>query len=133
MKKLLVSVVLIVLGLNAAGVLADEKGDANLSFWDKLRAKIEQIVPQKKVAATTAVGGVRGSQMVVEDVYWKGEKLAGNVAAEELEAFKRAMALAVAGEPVKAQVAFNEFVSKNPESPLRKDADHALAQLQTAK
>ena len=41
--------------------------------------------------------------------------------------------LTTASEFVKARAAFAEFVSKNPESPLRKDADQALAQLQTSK
>jgi outer membrane protein assembly factor BamD (BamD/ComL family) len=34
---------------------------------------------------------------------------------------------------VKARAAFTEFVTKNPDSPLRKDAEQALAQLQAAK
>jgi len=53
--------------------------------------------------------------------------------ADELEAFKSAMALAAGGEQAKAQSAFAEFVTKNPDSPLRKDADQALAQLQVSK
>lgn len=112
---------------------AAEKNDASLGFWEKLRAKIEQMAPQKKVSATTAVGGVRGAKMAADDVYWKGEKAPQTVDADELESFKVAMALAAAGDLVKAQAAFSDFVAKNPESPLRKEADQALAQLQTAK
>jgi TolA-binding protein len=112
---------------------AEDKSDVSLSFWEKLRAKIEQVAPQKKLKATTAVGGVRGAKMAADDVYWKGEKVAPAVDADELEAFKQAMALVAAGEVQKAQAAFGEFVAKNPDSPLRPDAEQALAQLQAAK
>jgi TolA-binding protein len=112
---------------------AEDKSDVSLSFWEKLRAKIEQVAPQKKLKATTAVGGVRGAKMAADDVYWKGEKVASGVDADELEAFKQAMALVAAGEVQKAQAAFGEFVAKNPDSPLRPDAEQALAQLQAAK
>ena len=91
------------------------------------------MAPQKKLSATTAVGGVRGAKMAADDVYWKGEKSAQPIDADELEAFKIAMALATAGDLVKAQTAFTEFVAKNPESPLRKDADQALTELKAAK
>ena len=85
--------------------------------------------PQKNVAATTAVGGVRGAQVTANDTYWKGEKAEQKVDPEELAAFQKAMALAEAGEVKQAQAAFAEFVKKSPDSPLRKDADQALAQL----
>ena len=128
-----IALILLMMAVGTQPVFADDKNEAGLSFWDKLRAKIEQIVPQKKVAATTAVGGVRGAKMAVDDVYWKGEKNAQSIAADELDAFKGAMALAAAGEAVKAQAAFADFVAKNPDSALRKDADLALAQLQASK
>ena len=133
MKKIISSFLLLSMMLFAQYSFAENKADSNLNFWEKLRAKIEQMTPQKKVAATTAVGGVRGAKMATDDVYWKGEKVAQTVDADEFDAFNKAMALATAGEREKAQAAFAEFVSKNPESPLRKDADQALAQLQTAK
>ena len=133
MKKLYILPLLVSMALFSQSLLAEEKNDASASFWEKLRAKIEQIVPQKKVAATTAVGGVRGAKMAVDDVYWKGEKVARNVDVDELETFKRAIALAAAGDSAKAQAAFAEFLAKNPDSALRKDADEALAQLQAAK
>ena len=79
------------------------------------------------------MGGVRGAKMAVDDVYWKGEKAAQTVDADELEAFTSAMTLATTGENAKALAAFAEFVSKNPNSPLRKDADLALTQLKAAK
>lgn len=133
MKKLIAPLLLVCMALGSQTLHAEGKSDGSLSFWEKLRAKIEQMAPQKKVSATTAVGGVRGAKMATDDVYWKGEKVAQPVDADELEAFKKAMALATAGELAKAQAAFAEFVSKNPDSPLRKDADLALAQLQAAK
>ena len=117
----------------ATPILHAAEKTAEPSFWDKLRAKVEQMAPQKRVTATTAVGGVRGSKMAADDVYWKGEQQAQAVDADELEKFQAAMALATAGELEKAQAAFAEFVAKNPDSNLRKDADQALAQLRAAK
>ncbi len=133
MKKFAVLFVYAFLLAGSQALYAEEKKDTTSNFWEKLRAKIEQMAPQKKVTATTAVGGVRGAKMAVDDVYWKGEKTAQTVDADELEAFTSAMALASAGEHAKAQTAFAEFVSKNPDSPLRMDADLALAQLKAAK
>jgi TolA-binding protein len=133
MKKIISSFLLLSMMLLTQFSFAENKTDSNLSFWEKLRAKIEQMTPQKKVAATTAVGGVRGAKVASDDVYWKGEKVAQTVDSDEFEAFNKAMALVTAGELEKAQAAFAEFVSKNPESPLRKDADQALAQLQAVK
>lgn len=113
---------------------AAEENTSTLSFWDKLRKKIELLAPQKKVNASTAVGGVRGAQVSADDTYWKGEKAAKTpVDADELVAFEKAMALAESGDIKQAQTAFSEFIKKSPDSPLRKDADQALAQLQTAK
>lgn len=133
MKKLIAPILFLLMSLASLTLHAEGKNDSNLSFWEKLRTKIEQITPQKKVTATTAVGGVRGAKMATDDVYWKGEKAGLSADADELDAFKKAMTLATAGEFEKAQVAFTDFVSKNPESPLRKDADLALAQLKSSK
>jgi len=133
MKKRLLPLLWVGMALVSQTLHAEGKSDDSLSFWEKLRAKIEQIAPQKKVVATTAVGGVRGARMAPDDVYWKGEKVVTAVDADELDAFKKAMALATAGEIAKAQSAFADFVSKSPDSPLRKDADQALLQLQAAK
>lgn len=133
MKKLIVPLLLLCMALVSQTLHAEGKSDGSPSFWETLRAKIEQIVPQKKVTATTAVGGVRGAKMATDDVYWKGEKIAQSVDADELDAFTKAMALATAGENTKAQTAFAEFIAKTPDSPLRKDAEQALAQLQATK
>lgn len=125
--------ILMLLGLTFGGqtLYAAEGGDSTLSFWEKLRKRIEMLAPQKKVNATTAVGGVRGAQVSADDTYWKGEK-AKAIDPDELAAFKKAMALAESGEMKQAQAAFTEFVKKTPDSPLRKDADLALAQLKSA-
>lgn len=133
MKNLIAPLILLGMALVSQTLHAEGKNSDSLSFWEKMRVKIEQMAPQKKVSATTAVGGVRGAKVVADDVYWKGEKAAAVVDADELEAFKNAMTLAAGGELAKAQAAFTEFVAKNPDSTLRKDADQALAQLQTTK
>jgi len=132
MKIFITLIVFASMSLNFQLSWADEKKDNSPSFWDKLRAKIEQMAPQKKVTSTTAVGGIRGAKMAVDDVYWKGEKVPQAVNTDELEAFTKAMTLAASGDHAKAQAAFSEFVTKNPESPLRKDADLALAQLKVS-
>lgn len=131
MKKSLAILMLLGIALGSQTLQAAEGSDAGLSFWEKLRKKIEMLAPQKKVSASTSVGGVRGAQVSAEDTYWKGEK-AKPIDPEELAAFKKAMALAESGETKQAQAAFTEFVKKAPDSPLRKDADLALAELKSA-
>lgn len=133
MRKLIAPLLLLCMAVGSQTLHAEGRSEGTLSFWDKLRAKIEQMAPQKKVTATTAVGGVRGAKMATDDVYWKGERIAQSVDADELDAFKNAMALATVGEHVKAQAAFAEFVTKNSDSPLRSEAEQALVQLQAAK
>jgi TolA-binding protein len=130
MKKLIALLTLLGMALGATSALAAEAADGSQGFWDKLRRKIELMAPQKGVSATTAVGGVRGAQVTASDTYWKGEKTAPKIDADELEEFQKAMALAESGKSQEAQAAFAEFVKKNPDSPLRKDAEQALAQLQ---
>ena len=133
MKKLCTALFLLcaVSGLQPA--LAADDGNAGLSFWERLRKKIEMLAPQKKVTATTAVGGVRGAPVTADDTYWKGEKAAETVDADELDEFQKAIALAESGESKQAQAAFSEFVKKSPDSPLRQDAEQALAQLKSAR
>lgn len=133
MKKSIVMLVLLGAALASQALFAGEEASGTLSFWEKLRKKIELLAPQKKVNATTAVGGVRGAQISADDTYWKGEKMAKPIDADELAAFEKAMALAESGETKQAHTAFSEFIKKSPDSPLRKDADQALAQLQPAK
>ena len=116
----------IVLATGTQTAFADDNA-SSMSFWDFLRSKIESLTPKKKVTATTATGGVRGAQVVSEDVYWKGESQPQTVDQDELDAFKKALAFAYSGDDKKAQAAFSDFVKKYPDSILRKDADQALA------
>ncbi|MDH4234415.1 MAG: hypothetical protein OEV15_04690 [Gallionella sp.] len=128
MKKFTM-LLLLGLALGAQSLYAGEKGDGTLSFWEKLRIKIESMTPQKKTTVTTATGGVRGAPVSTEDIYWKNEASGQTIAADELEAFKKAMKLADLSDKAQAQAAFSEFVNKFPGSSLRKDADQALALL----
>lgn len=131
MKKIVALLVLVGSALGSTAIYAAEASDDSLNFWGKLRRKVEMMAPHKSVAATNAVGGVRGAQVTANDTYWKGEKTEQAIDAEELAAFQQAVALAEAGEVKQAQAAFAEFVKNNPDSPLRKDADQALTQLQS--
>lgn len=129
MKKIVA--LLLVMGFTAFSqpVFAADKAERPLTLWEKLRKKINMFTPQKKLEATTAVGGVRGAQTEANDVYWKGE---ANqlINAEEYAAFKKGIDFADAGDMKQAQAAFTDFVKMHPDSSLRKDADLALAQLQ---
>jgi TolA-binding protein len=111
----------------AAGVTAEP------SLWERLRKKIETMAPKKKLSTTTAAGGVRGSLADADDVYWKGESKLEQIDSDELNAFKKAIALVDSGKVADAQAAFSDFIKNHPESNLRADAEAALAQLQTAK
>ena len=132
-KKIIGLLVLLGMVISSTTLYAAEVSDSSLSFWEKLRRRVEMMVPQKSVAATTAVGGVRGAQVTANDTYWKGEKAAQNIDPDELAEFQKAMALAEAGEVKQAHAAFSAFVKNNPDSLLLKDADQALAQLQAKK
>ncbi len=127
MKKLLT--LLFVLGVSAAHAQSGGQGDSWSGFWEKLRMKIEQMTPQKKLGTTTAVGGVRGSAVEASDVYWKGEAKPQSIDADELGAFQKAMALVEAEQKDQAKAAFAEFSKTYPSSPLKADADQILARL----
>lgn len=130
MKKSVILLLSLGVALGSQALLAADGNDATLSFWEKLRKKIETLVPQKRISATTAVGGVRGAPISADDIYWKGEKAAApTIDAEQLAEFENAMTLAESGDTKQAQAAFTEFIKKSPDSPLRKEADQALAQL----
>jgi TolA-binding protein len=129
MKKLLM-LLLLALAMGTQAIHAGEKGDKTPSFWERLRAKIESLTPQKKSTVTTATGGIRGAPVASEDIYWKDEASAESIAADELEAFTQAMKLTDAEDKAQAQSAFAEFIKKYPDSALRKDADQALTLLQ---
>ncbi|OGS95070.1 MAG: hypothetical protein A3G79_02850 [Gallionellales bacterium RIFCSPLOWO2_12_FULL_57_18] len=131
MKKITM-LFLLGLALGSQALYAAEKGDATMSFWQKLRVKIESMTPQKKTSVTTASGGVRGAPAATEDIYWKNEATGQTIVSDELEAFKKAMELADSDDKAQARAAFSEFIRKYPESSLRKDADQALALLAKA-
>lgn len=129
MKKLMM-LFLLGLAFGSQGLQAGENADKSMSFWERLRAKIESLTPQKKSTVTTATGGIRGAAVASEDVYWKNEASAESIAAEELDAFTQAMKLTGLDDKAQAQAAFAEFIKKYPDSSLRKDADQALVLLQ---
>ncbi len=131
MKRLIALFTLLGAMLAVPAYGADDKPDGSL--WERLRKKIELLTPRKKISTTTAVGGVRGAQADADDVYWKGEASAQAIDAEELALFKKAMALAEAGDTATAQATFSDFVKKYPDSRLREDAELAIAQLQPKK
>lgn len=127
MKKLITAM----LALYLVGAHAQTAGQADswTGFWERLRLKIEQMTPQKKLGSTTAVGGVRGSAVEASDVYWKGEAKPQSIDPDELGAFQKAMALVEAEQKEQAQAAFTEFTKAYPNSLLKADADQAMARL----
>ena len=131
MKKLIAIFVMLGAVLATPAFSADET--PGVSFWERLRQKIELLTPRKKISTTTAVGGVRGSLADADDVYWKGEASAQPIDADELTSFKKAISLSEAGDATGAQSAFADFVKKHPDSRLRPDAEQALAELQPKK
>lgn len=120
----------LILSLSLFSPLLHAADKSEPGFWEMLRMKIEQLTPQKKLSTTKAVGGVRGGPADDNDLYWKGEAKAPAVDADELSAFRTAMSLVDSGKKAEAQMAFSDFTKKYPDSPLRKDADQALAQIQ---
>jgi TolA-binding protein len=131
MKKLIALFVLLGVVLAAPVYSADVQPEGSL--WERLRKKIELLTPKKKISTTTAVGGVRGAQADADDVYWKGEANAQPIDTDELNAFKKAISLADAGDTAGAQSAFSDFLKKHPDSRLKADAEEALALLQPKK
>jgi len=113
----------------SAPVFSVEEGQ-DVSLWKRMRYKIDQLTPKKKINITTAVGGVRGDRADAGEVYWKGEGKKQAIDSDELKAFREALSLVDAGYLPMAQSAFGDFLKKFPESRLREDAEQALAQLQ---
>ena len=128
--KRLIMLVITTMALFTQPVHADENKGSSLSFWDKLRSKVESLTPQKKLGATTATGGVRGAAVSTDDMYWKNDASEQTIPADELEAFAKAVKLAETDDKTQAQAAFSEFVKKYPASSLRKEAYEALVLLQ---
>lgn len=127
MKKLIT--ILLAFGAATAFAQSGGQGDSWTGFWERLRMKIEQMTPQKKLGSTTAVGGVRGAAVEATDVYWKGEAKPQSIDADELGAFQKAMALVEAEQKDQAKAAFAEFGKTYPNSPLKADADQVMARL----
>lgn len=130
--KQLITVLFLGAALLAPTLHAAEKSGESLSFWDRVRGKIESLTPQKQLGATTATGGVRGAHISTEDMYWKDDASGQTIDADELGAFTRAIKLAESEDKSQAQAAFAEFIKQYPQSILRKEADQALALLQGA-
>ena len=131
MKKIMM--VLIVLVFSASMLQAEEQVAPELSFWEKIRARIEKVTPQKKPAVTTAVGGVRGAKSDGgNDLYWKGEAVSPSVSEQELEKFKEALTMAELGDLVQARALFEKFVIEYQDSVLKEDALLALQGMSAA-
>jgi hypothetical protein len=131
MKKIMM--ILIVLIFSASMLQAEEQVAPEMSFWEKIRARIEKVTPQKKTAVTTAVGGVRGAKSDGgNDLYWKGEAVSPSVSEQELEKFKEALIMAEAGDLVQARDLFEKFVTEYQDSILKEDALLALQGISAA-
>lgn len=131
MKRLIALMVL--LGIVLATPVQVSAADRELSLWDRLRQKVELLIPKKKLTTTTAAGGVRGSLADADDLYWKGEVKQISIDEAELNAFTQAIELVEGGKMDDAWTAFADFVKQYPGSALRPDAEAALAQLAPAK
>ncbi|HEY3307519.1 MAG TPA: hypothetical protein VGJ93_03600 [Desulfuromonadaceae bacterium] len=102
-------------------------------FWDSLKEKAEKITPRKKPAANTAVGGVRSAKQQETELYWKGKEKPLEADEEELDVFKQALKQAAAGKRDESIKSFEAFLSKYPQSQLKKDTHRALDQLKLEK
>jgi len=129
MKKIIVVLslmlaIFIAIQSNAEEVAQPKEED--ISLWDIIRKKIETLTPKKKLVATSAVGGVRGTQLESDDLYWKGESVNKELDAKELGDFKNALRLYELGNTKGANKAFSLFIRDYPESQLVEDANKAL-------
>jgi TolA-binding protein len=118
MMKRLIMLFLICLAFGSRITHADEQG-GTLDFWQTLKNKIASFVLMKSASPTTTS----------EDLYWKGEASPQTIDPDELEAFKKGIALMDSGEKEQAQTAFSDFITEYPDSSLKKDAKEALAHL----
>lgn len=97
---------------------------------ERVRLKVEQLTPSKKLGATTAVGGIRGSAVAASDVYWKSEAKPQFIDPDELAAFQKGVELIETDSVESARTALSSFLKTYPESPLRADASEMLTLLQ---
>ena len=112
----------------------EAKVDDEVSFWQKIRTKIEKITPKKKPTTTTAVGGVRGlKDRTSEDLYWRGKTAPEASPDKDLELFTKALNHIEAGEDDLAQTIFANIIKEYPQSDLLPDAKTAFAFLETKK
>lgn len=124
-KRLWITFLMVVLILPLS--LHAAEGD----YWQQLKERLAQIAPQKKGSATTAVGGVRGSQdQSADNLYWKDEAIKVQVAEEEYAHFAAAHQSATDGKKERAMTGFQSFVNDYPQSPLKAEALAAIDALQ---
>lgn len=93
------------------------------AFFDRVRMKLDQLLPSRAMTPTTAIGGVRGMDVSAEDVYWKGEN---RVSPDELEEFNAALADMQQGRADKAKAGMQKFMLDHPRSALRAEATSAV-------
>ncbi len=130
MKKIFILFIGFVL-IASVSFADDKKTDKDMSFWEKLKTKIEKITPKKKLPITTAVGGVRGVKNESADMlYWKDSEDGIAVSEEELEIFKTALQFAEEGQVREAGAIFEKFMKDFPDSQLSEDARMAVAVIQ---
>ncbi len=133
MKKIIMICMVLVFVFTFAHAEEAKKKERDVSIWEMIRTKIEEITPQKKPTVTTAVGGVRGAKNEAgEDLYWKGEEVNPKVSEQELAKFVEALKTAEAGELDAARLLFEGFVVEFPESELKPDAFLALKSMDKA-
>jgi TolA-binding protein len=126
-----IPLIILLLSLLCVHVSAEDKKDAG--FWDGLKGKIEKLAPKKKIAETTAVGGVRGARdSASEALYWKGEDRK-EVTDDEMMAFRIALDNASAGKRHEAAAQFGAFLHLYPNSLLKADALRCIAELKAEK
>lgn len=100
-------------------------------YWQGMKERLSKIAPQKKVSATTAVGGVRGSKdQSADTLYWKDEAITAKVPDEEYAFFTVAFQLAVDGKKADATSSFQAFLKEYPQSSLKGEALAAINTLQ---
>jgi len=110
--------------------LATLAGAEEATIWNKMKNRLETLSPQKKLTTTTAVGGVRGAKdQPADTLYWKSEEKMQEIDATEYARFNEAYEAATGGRKEEATAKFAAFVQEFPASPLKGDAEEALAAL----
>lgn len=100
------------------------------NIWGKMKNRLETLAPQKKMATTTAVGGVRGAKEQTSDsLYWKNESKKEAIDEVEYTRFNEAYQAATSGQTEDAAARFEAFLKDFPQSTLKPEAEEALAAL----